>query len=175
MTPETQPSRDLRHATLAVTRADQYLADVNDSIDLVVKLLPIVSTIATALVTVARGSGVLRTRLRHDVEIVKDLPDSSARASLLTHINNEIAALVAYDKARRDLPMLIVALALAPTFGYLASWLILVKGEWWALALGVVCAVASVVFLYGIFEAGERVPRDTDRNRIAPSDLGPTN
>lgn len=144
---------------------------MNGSIDLVVKLLPIVSTIATVLVTVARGPGILRTRLRHDLDILKELPDSAARDALLTHIDNEVSALVAYDKARRDVPMLVVSLALAPTSGYLASWLILTKDDWWALALGAVCAVVSILFLYGIFETGERVPRDKDGKRIAPGDL----
>ncbi len=103
----------------------------------------------------------------HDVELAEKLPDSEARTALLDLVYSDVQALRRYDlEARRDVPMLVVALIAAPLLGYLTIWVIRQDG-WWVLPAAVFSGVATLLFVYGIFESAQRVPRDQKGRRGA--------
>jgi hypothetical protein len=120
-----------------------------------------------AVIGLARGPGQARAMLRFDVELLAKLPDSSAaHKRLLKQLDDRLAKFGDYEAtASRDIPMLVVSIVTAPGLAYLAIWLT-TRDEWWAIALAVPTATFSLLFLYGIFECAQRVPRDSKGKRL---------
>jgi len=142
---------------------------VSGFLDVALKAIPVLVTLATFLVTLSRGPGALRSRLKHDVELVEKLPDSLARAVLLDFVHEEAKALTKYElEASRQWPLFVFSLMVAPSLGYLTVWLIRDQNGWWTVPAAAVAGVVTLLFVYGIFETGQRVPRDKDGKRLAP-------
>ncbi|MCW2792875.1 MAG: hypothetical protein JWO76_1973 [Nocardioides sp.] len=124
---------------------------------------PLISAIATGLVGVvglARGTGRVRTRLKSDVEILASLPPGPARDRWLAHVEATVDRLVEDETDKtRDWPMLIPAMLVAPGLAALTAWLIL-EGGWWQYLLAVPTGLLGLIFVYGIFETGQKAKRD---------------
>jgi hypothetical protein len=145
------------------------LLRVTELLDLALRALPALVPLITLLVTLVRGPGALRSRIKHDIELLVQLPESApARDALLSIINSDIETLGAYHTAKRDWSMFVVAIICAPLLGYLAVWLVVEQDGWWTVPVAFVSGLFAVIFVYGIFEAGERVPRDEHGKRIDP-------
>lgn len=132
--------------------------------DWVLKSVPVVATVLTAVVSASKGPGALRSRLKHDVELIEKVPESDARTALLDLVQSEIHALRRWEvDARRDWTSFVFALICAPSFGFLTIWLVQ-QDDWWSW-LSVLTGTLSLVLLYGIFESAQRVPRDKKGRR----------
>lgn len=121
--------------------------------------------LVAALLASSRGPGVIRSRLKHDAEVLEKLPESRARNDLIELLRDEIAVLRRYDQGRRDIPMMVVALLATPLLGYLTIWLAQL-GKWWSIGLAIPFGLLALVFAYGIFETAQRVPRDSKGKRL---------
>ena len=140
---------------------------MNDVLDLALKALPALVPLVTVLITLGRGPGALRDRIKHDVELVEKLPDSRARDGMLDLVEREVRDLNRFDAtASRDLPMFGLSLVSAPLLGYLTLWLIRDQHGWWTVPTAVVSGLLALLFVYGIFETGQRVPRDKGGKRL---------
>ena len=131
------------------------------------KTLPAVVPAAATIIGLGRGPGALRSRLRHDVELVEKLPaDSTAQRKMLSHIESQIDRISKLEtEASRDVQSLVLALIFAPTLGILTLYLA-DRDHWLAWAAAVFSGLLALVFVYGIFESAQRVPRDQKGHRI---------
>lgn len=142
---------------------------MSGTVDAGLKAIPVLITLTTFLLTLSRGPGVLRSRLKHDVELVEKLPDSPARDVLLDFVHEQAKALTKYElEASRHWNLFVSSLFIAPSLGYFTVWLISEQSGWWTVPAAAVAGVATLLFVYGIFETGQRVPRDKDGKRLAP-------
>jgi len=130
--------------------------------EVVGRVVAAVTPVVVAVVGLTRGPSRLRGAIRHDAETLKDLPQDGAAArameDLLVQQIEQLNRRSSPD-ATRDWPMLVVALVASPLLGWLAVGLFARGGALWGtLAVGV--GTMALLFLYGIFEAGQKVPRD---------------
>jgi hypothetical protein len=138
---------------------------VTDWADVAAKTLPAVVPLITALFAATRGPNVIRSRIKHDAEVVEKLPDSEARTELLDLLRDEVDELRLYNQGRRNLPTLAMAFVAALATGYLTVWLAR-QGAWWEL-LAIPSGFLTVVLVYGVFESAQRVPRDEKGKRLS--------
>lgn len=82
-------------------------------------------TSAAAIAGFVVEPGRLRNRLKHDVELLSQLPrNSKAHSDLVELVEAEIIRLHRTDiDGRREMPMFIVALVATPLTGWFAIWL----------------------------------------------------
>lgn len=107
------------------------------------------------------------TRLRR-LELLEKLPEGSeARTLMLDHVAAQTRRLTSQQTGSRDLPTFVVSLLAAPVLGLLAIYL-WQRGHWWGVPLAVFVGLLGVIFMYGIFESGQRVPRDAKGKRVSP-------
>ncbi len=134
---------------------------------------PIIRSVVTvvpglvAIVGLARGPGALRSRLKHDIELLEKLPEGSEpHAVMLDHISAQVHRMTAReDTASRDWPMFVVSVIAAPGLGLMSVYL-WQQHHWWGILLASLSGLLAVIFLYGLFETGQRVPRDSRGKRI---------
>ena len=135
----------------------------------VAQLLPPLVTLLVAIVGLAQGPGRARSALRHEAETLKDLPTGGPAAKAMeARIVDQIEQLnqLTSRDARRDVPMLVVALIAAPLLGWLTINLYGRDGwQWKAAAVG--AGVMALLFVYGVFESARRIPRD-EKGRAKP-------
>ena len=114
---------------------------------------------------ILRGPGARWNRIATQSEILQRLPDGSAKTALLAIIEDEITSIRTNADARRDWPMFIASLIIAPVLvvGAIGFGL---HDRWWGSVLGVALGLLAVLFIYGIFEAAAKVPRDDKGHRI---------
>jgi hypothetical protein len=124
---------------------------------------PVVSALLTGLVGLigtARGTGRLRNQLKTDADILSALPPGPARERLEKHVEATVDRLIEDETSKtRDLPMFVTALLVAPSLAALPAWLI-IQGSWWQYLLAVPCGLLGLIFVYGIFETGQKAERD---------------
>jgi hypothetical protein len=120
-----------------------------------------------AAVGLARGPGSMRSRLRHDVQMLSELPpDSPAHKTLLAHVGDRIEHLAKFEtEATRSWDSFVIALFISVGFGALALWLFTSDRWYWWLS-GVPMAVIALATLTIMFEAAQRVPRDPKGKRL---------
>lgn len=120
-----------------------------------------------ALAGLSRGPGRLRANLKHDAEILAKLPpDSSAYAALLRLVEAQVARMAKLEtEATRHWSMFVVALLVTPLLGWLTIWLVQ-TATWWSILLAAPVGLLAIVFVYGIFETAQKVPRDSKGKRI---------
>ncbi len=127
------------------------------------------SILVPGVVTVAglvRGPGAKRESVREDAQTLALLPaDSKSYAAMERWLEEQIEFLRTFEKdASRDWPMFAVSVVAAPALAY-ATIELAVAGQWWQYVLAATTGMLAIVFVYGIFECAERVPRDKDRKR----------
>ena len=132
----------------------------NSNWDVLIRVLTALVTLVTALAGLLKSDGGKRTSIHEESEILINLPEgSAAHKKMQSLLEAEIVELANRRKWRRDWPMAIVSLILAPSLGYLALWLTQQK-TWWRWALATPVALFSFVFLYGLFECIQLAPRN---------------
>lgn len=131
------------------------------------KTLPAVVPAVATVVGLGRGPGALRSRLKHDVDLVEKLPDGSgAQEKLLTHIEGQITRISKLETdATRDWSSFVLAIVSAPSLGVLTIYLA-GREHWLAWIAAVFSGLLALVFVYGIFESAQRVPRDKKGHRV---------
>src|SRR4051794_33180264 len=107
-----------------------YSPPVTDLVEAIAKALPAVVPLGTALFAATRGPSVLRSRIKHDAEVVEKLPDSEARTALLDLVKDEVEQLRLDGQGSRNLSTLVMAFIGALGTGYLTVWLVS-RGTWW--------------------------------------------
>lgn len=110
----------------------------------------------------------MRSRLRHDVDLLEKLPtDSPSRGALLEHVSLQVVRLCSLEspESRRDWSSFGFALVTAPLLLSLTVTLVQ-GGAWWQFALAPVTAVVGIACFYGIFESAQRVPRNAKGKRL---------
>lgn len=125
------------------------------------RLVPVLAPVAVAALGTTRGPNPLRTAIRHDVETLKELPAESPAAKVMeSFLMDQIERLAraSSEDVRRDVPMLVFALFATPLLGWGAIALYQ-RGDVWVLAAFLV-GMLAMVFLNGIFESAQKVPRD---------------
>jgi hypothetical protein len=127
--------------------------------DIATRVLAAVIPLVTAAIALARGPGAIRSRLKHDSEILEKLPaESDARKGLLEVIADDVRALREYQAATRNWPMFGFAIVTAAATVYATIWLI-ARGEWWSLLLALPVGFLATVLIYGTFESAVRKKR----------------
>ncbi len=115
---------------------------------------------------VRRGRPRGRDLLKHDLEILKQLPeDSKARERLLEHIDKEILSIIESDEEKALRPLGIV---LAIAFLGLAIFLLveaIIRGGWWWWLL-LPAAVTASFGAVGLSQDAVRRKRDEKGNAI---------
>lgn len=130
---------------------------------------PLITGGATAmvgLVGMIRGDNRLRAQLKADAAIAAALPEGPTRERLLAHIDERVTTLIEEETNKtRDLPMLIVSLAITPALAALTA-VAVAHGTWWSYALAVPLAILTLIFVYGIWETGTKAERDAKGMRV---------
>ena len=122
---------------------------------------------AVALVGVLQGPGALRSRLRHDIEMLEKLPkDSAAHAKLLGYIDAQMERFAKVETdSRRDWNGLIggtvASVVLGVAFMGLGAY-----DTWWSLMLRVLAVLSGLTALIVVFESAGKVPRNEKGHRI---------
>lgn len=128
--------------------------------DILVRVLTGLITLLTGLAGLLKSDGGRRTSIREEAEILKNLPEgSAAHKKMQSLLEAEISELADRRKWRRDWPMAIVSLILAPVFGYFAFWLIRQK-TWLGWTLATPLTLIALLFLFGLFECIQLAPRN---------------
>lgn len=117
-----------------------------------------------ALVTILgllRGPGAIRTRLRHDVELLEKFPpDSEARRKFEVYLSEQVDHFAKYETAsKRDVQGLVIAGVLVVGFGALALWLFTLE-DWWWWILAASIAIFALAGLATMYESAQKIPRD---------------
>lgn len=113
-----------------------------------------------------RGDGGRRNQIKADAEILVLLPkESKAYKDLESHIEGEVLQLRRWSSGKQNWTMFVFALVAAPLLGW-SSFLFFARDVWWSYIAGVATTMLALVFLYGLFETGQRVPRDEKGKRI---------
>nr|WP_146177678.1 hypothetical protein [Sphaerisporangium cinnabarinum] len=133
--------------------------------DVALKAVGVLLPVIVPLVLASLRTSPLDRRLDHDVERVAKLPESEARTLILERIRRTVEAQSAEPEGRRDTPMLVVSVILTGALGWLTVWLV-ANGAWWSYTLAAVAALLCLLFVYGIFETAQKVPRDEKGRRI---------
>lgn len=119
-----------------------------------------------SLIRMYRGTNRIHGALATEAEILSNLPkDSKLYNSMAQIVQRRIDELERAHNAKRDWPMLVVALIVAPGLTYLTIWLAQ-QGTWWGWLSAVPAGTLGLVFIYGIFETSAQVPRDNNGKRI---------
>lgn len=149
-----------------------WVSDVDWGV--IAKVLGGLIPLVVSLIGFARGPGALRSRLKHDAEVLEKIPaESSAHAGLLQLIEVQVDRIAKLEtEASRNWNTFVGALVAAPVCFWGAA-AIAASGPWLGaggVILRVVLAAAvgfvGVACLYGIFESAQRVPRDENGDRI---------
>lgn len=125
------------------------------------RLVPAIAPVAVAALGATRGPGALRTAIRHDAETLKTLPADSQSAKALKSFpagQIERLARASSEDVTRNVPMLVVAFLATPLLGWGAIALYQRGGMW--VALAILMGMLAMLFLHGIFETAQKVPRD---------------
>ncbi|KAA1426466.1 hypothetical protein [Nocardioides antri] len=125
------------------------------------QVLATAAPLAVAALGASRGPGALRSRLRHDVDMLDKLPEgTAARASMLGYLDEQISRIRKLDaEATRDVTASVLGAVLALVFIWGAIWLI-DREDWWWQIMAAGPAVLALAALIYLFEAVQRVPRD---------------
>lgn len=123
-------------------------------------MIPLVSL----LLSLGQGEGRDRRILAHDAALVEKLPDGDVKEKLLSLVAADLDALLDQSR-RRDVPMLVVSLIVAPALWYATGQFIL-REAWWSYVVAIALAVCALLFTYGIFESARLVPRDSKGKAI---------
>jgi hypothetical protein len=122
-------------------------------------------TLLLSVLGLATGPERARRALKHDSEIVKNLPkDSEAQKALLSNIEAQIVAIRMEATRRRDWSSFALAVVGAPLMGWLTVTLAF-SDQWWWKALALVTGSITIVFIYGAFESAQRADRDEKGRR----------
>lgn len=133
-------------------------------LEVAAKVLPAAIPLLSLLLSLTQGMGRDRRLLSHDAALVEKLPDGHAKAKLLSLVEADLDALLD-DSRRRDVPMLVLALIVAPLLWF-ATGRFMIQASWWGYLLGILTAVGALLFTYGIFESARMVPRDKNGKSI---------
>lgn len=120
-----------------------------------------------ALVGVLSGPGALRSKLRHDIEMLEKLPkDSSAHRRLLQYIDAQVERFANLEtESSRDWNGLVGGFVSAVVLW--AGFLYLIPMDtWWSWILGVLVGLFALVAMILIFESAAKVPRNPKGVRI---------
>ena len=119
-----------------------------------------------SLIRMYRGTNRIHSALVAETEILSNLPkDSKLYNSMTQIVQRRIDQLEMTHSAKRDWPMLVVSLIVAPGLTYLTIWLAQ-QGTWWGWLIAVPAGTLAILFIYGIFETSAQVPRDKSGKRI---------
>lgn len=120
------------------------------------QLAPSVATLGAASFGLLRGQGKLRRNLRHDVDLVKDLPeDSPAKRIMMEHIERQISILHSREiggkeGGRRDWISFTIGVIFALAGGYGSVWFFANHAWWrWAGLIGGALAAFGLVMIVG--------------------------
>ncbi|MGL4173998.1 MAG: hypothetical protein ACRCTR_08005 [Actinomycetota bacterium] len=140
---------------------------MNFDLETAARVLAVLVPASVTLAGIIRGPGALRSRLRHDVELVEKLPeDSVARKMLLESIASQVDRVTKLEtESSRDWEGTIIGTILVVIFLGLAVWLGGL-GTWWAWVLAVLTGVFGLAGLAHVSETAQRVPRDEKGNKI---------
>lgn len=122
---------------------------------------------AVALLGAFRGPGALRSRLRHDADLLEKLPEgSAAHGTLLAHLNDQLERIAKTEsEGKRDTSGAAVGGFVAVLFAWLTVFLY-TQDDWWWRALSAIAAFLAVFGLAYLFERIQKVPRDEKDNPI---------
>lgn len=120
-----------------------------------------------ALVGATRGPGALRSRLRHDAELLDKLPEGSeAHKTLLDHLNDQLERIAKSEsEGKRDIYGSVLGGFVAIGFAWLTVFLY-TQDDWWWRVFSPVTAFLAVFGLSYIFDRIQKVPRDEKNNPI---------
>jgi hypothetical protein len=107
-----------------------------------------------------------RREMRHDVEIVKDLPEGPAKDAVLELVRHNASQLLEGNRPTIDVSGLALAIVGAGGLGLLGVWLAL-RGTWWSWLLAAVCAFFWLAFFVGIFDSAQRRDRVAEKKQKA--------
>jgi len=140
---------------------------VNFEPDAIARILAVSAPALVALAGALRGPGALRSRLRHDIELLNSLPtDSAAHTNLLQHIEHQLLNLSKLEtEGKRDWQGLIISAVLVLAFAAGAYWFI-DRLTWWGWVTGGTLALFALVGLGEVFGRAQRVPRDNKGNKL---------
>jgi ABC-type amino acid transport system permease subunit len=140
--------------------------------DTIAKVTGAVVPAVAAVLGYFSGPGRLRSHIRYDVDTLVKLPDgSAARRALDQLVSSRVEKLRKVEvEGRVDLTMLVVSLIATPLLVWTTVWLFGHPGWIWKFG-SVITGVVAFVFVYGIFESAQRVPRD-EKGRVLPSANG---
>lgn len=113
------------------------------------------------LVGLTRGPGAMRSRLKHDVEVLEKLPaGTEARTRYEAYLAIQVERFAKLEtESRRDIQGLVIAGFLVVGVGAIALYCFALEGWWWWIC-GVVLSVFAIAGLSTMFEAAQRVPRN---------------
>lgn len=120
-----------------------------------------------ALLGFLRGPGALRSKLRHDIEMLEKLPkDSDPYKKLLVYIDAQVARFARIEtESSRDVQGFVVGLVLSALIWGAALWL-WTLGAWYWRAGAVVVACVALAGMSVTFDSAQKVPRGEDGKPI---------
>jgi hypothetical protein len=125
--------------------------------------LPVIVTLAG----LARGPGAVRSRLKHDVELLEKLPEgTAARESYEKYLETQVNRLAKLEtESSRDLQGLVISVVLVVAIGGFGLWLMTLD-HWVGWVIGVAAIVFAAAGLGSVFDDAQKVPRDEKGKRI---------
>lgn len=122
---------------------------------------------AVTLAGLSRGPGAMRSRLKHDVELLEKLPpESEARTKYEAYLAIQVDRFAKLEtESSRDIQGLVISGIMVVIFGAAALVLFSLDGWWWWIG-GVVIAIFSLAGLSSMFDDAQRVPRDAKGKRV---------
>lgn len=135
---------------------------MNEVIELAIRLLPAVATIATVLAGLTQSAGKVRSTLKIDAETLSLLPEGEAKRKLEAYVAERVEHLKKIDSGTRDWAVFPLAVVGTVLLGYATIWLSGL-GHWWAYGLAVAAGCLGLVFLYGVFETVQKKDRTGEK------------
>jgi hypothetical protein len=115
---------------------------------------------------VHRGRQRRRDLLKHDLEILKELPaESKARERLLEHIDKAILSIIESDEEKTRRPLGIVLAIMFLGFAIFLLVEAIIRGSWWWWLL-LPAAVTAIFGAVGLSQDAVRRKRDEKGNAI---------
>lgn len=125
------------------------------------QVAPAIGTVGAAAFGLTRGQGRLRQRIEHDIDLIEKLPeDTSARSTLLSHLNWQIEQLAAKEeRGTRQLASAIWAFLFMAALAYLAVWCA-GQANWTHWLLAPSAFFAALFLIVGVQLLGLKVSSD---------------